>query len=785
MPMRIFAGRKRKLWTAAVVLLLIIYWFSLPSPLFNSPLSTVVLSSDGRLIGARLASDGQWRFSESDSVPVKFAECLTTFEDRYFFYHPGVNLFSLARAAWQDVRAGKIVSGGSTITMQVARMSSGHRRRSFVNKLLEIVMATRIELSYSKAEILKMYAANAPFGGNIVGLDAASRRYFNRPPYKLSWAETATLAVLPNAPSLIYPGKNQLKLLAKRNRLLKKLLKEEKIDRLTYELSLKEKLPQKVFSLPDLAPRLSDKMSMEKRGEIVRTTLDYDLQKTSAAILDRYSRRLASNNIRNAALIIAEVNSGKILAYHGNLPHGVKNDNPGAFVDVAVARRSSGSTLKPLLYCALFDKGLLLPQMLVPDVPTQIGGYKPENFHHEYDGLVPAAEALARSLNIPAVRLLRRLGTQRFLDLLRKTGFTTIDRSAHNYGLSLILGGAEVTLFELSGVYASMARVLNNYNLKGYRAADWHPLYFENSALELAPKNKIEKIFSVSALSETMNALLDVNRPAGESGWKLFSCTEPIAWKTGTSYGFRDAWSVGVTPKYVVGVWVGNADGEGRPAMTGLSSAAPLMFKIFDVLPDTAWFTVPRQEMIKIKICKQSGYRAGPYCMETEEEYLGDKAIKTPLCPYHKLLHLDPSGRYRVNSSCEDVSKMIHKPWFVLPPVYEHYYKAKNPSYIPPPPLRPDCRHSSSKVMDFIYPPPRMKIFVPKDFTGKLSKVVFKASHARDDAVIFWHLDNTYIGSTKGIHEMSLQPSPGKHRITLLDNYGNSIERIFEIVGKN
>jgi penicillin-binding protein 1C len=323
-----------------------------------------------------------------------------------------------------------------------------------------------------------------------------------------------------------------------------------------------------------------------------------------------------------------------------------------------------------------------------------------------------------------------------------------------------------------------MARVLNNYNAKGYDYNDRHPLRFIQSD-ESRQKPVNEAVLSASAIWETFNALLDVNRPANESGWKLFACTEKVAWKTGTSFGFRDAWSVGVTPKYVVAVWVGNADGEGRPGMTGLSTAAPLMFEVFNRLPDTTWFTKPSQEMEKIVVCNKSGFRAGANCPETHYQYVTRKSLLAPVCPYHKVIHMDKQGDYRVNTHCEKTSNMVHKPWFVIPPIYEYYYKQKHPGYKPLPPLRPGCKRIPQKTMDFIYPPPGTVIFIPKDFTGKKSAPVFKLSHSSASAVVYWHLDNEYIGSTQTIHEISLMPSAGNHIITVVDGNGNTLSRRF------
>lgn len=775
---------KRRFWIGfPLILLLFWYYFSLPEEIFKSPVSTVVLSSDGHLLGARVATDGQWRFPVSDSIPQKFIDCAIAYEDQYFYYHPGFNPVSLFRALKQNMQKGEIISGGSTLTMQVARLSMNHPNRSVYNKITEIIRATRLEFSYSKDEILNLWACNAPFGGNVVGIEAASWRYFNRTSFELSWAETATLAVLPNAPSLIYIGKNQKKLISKRNNLLKKLLTLHKIDTLTYNLAVQEELPSQLYSIPNIAPHLTDNLNRLKKNIAIHTTIDYKKQIDIQRVILPFVENYAKMDVRNAAILVEEVETGKVLAYHGNLALPDNAENNDYFVDIITSPRSSGSTLKPILYAAAFDKGIILPTTLVADIPTHIGDYQPQNFHKDFAGLIPAGQALASSLNIPAVRLLQKFGLLEFYQILKNLNFTTINRGADTYGLSLILGGAEVNLWDLTGVYASMARVLNHYNRVGYNIKDWHsPYYYGNfTTLENPVSNQL---ISASAIALTMNSLLDANRPTNESGWRLFENSRKIAWKTGTSYGFRDAWAVGVTPKYAVGVWVGNADGEGKPALTGLSMAAPLLFKVFSILPKDEWFDTPVGEMIKTEICIESGYRAGPNCPTTKIVMAAVNSEKSPLCPYHKIIHLDKSQQYQVNSSCEPVSNMISKSWFVMPPMIEYYYKLKNPDYKSPPPFREDCLTANQSIIEFLYPEYGAKIYIPHDFTGKLSPIVFKATHRISTSVLYWHIDKQFLGSTSDNHEMSLIPKPGKHIITLMDDNGNTCNLSFTILEK-
>ena len=770
--MKKISHNKKRILLIIGVILLALYYFALPSPLFQKPTSTVILSKEGKLLSARIANDGQWRFPRTDTVPEKFKQAIITFEDRFFYYHPGVNIGSLIRASWQDISAGKIVSGGSTLSMQTIRLSQNHPKRNFYQKIKEIILATRLEFGYSKDEILSLYASNAPYGSNVVGLDAAAWRFFGRQANDLSWAEAATLAVLPNAPSLIYPGKNAIKLRAKRDRLLHKMMLKKIIDSLTYELSITEPLPGKVKPLPNLAPHLLQQVNLKHKGQLQVTTINYELQKNNLKVLRHYAKNLQANHIYNAAIIVVEVESGNVLSYIGNTETINDRQNHANYVDVIQSRRSSGSILKPLLYAYMLEEGKMLSKTLVRDIPTEISGYQPQNYNQQFNGVVPADEALQRSLNIPAVRELQDYGYPRFYLQLQKLDFTTIDRSADNYGLTLILGGAEVKLWDLAKVYSSMARVLKNYTKKDYDKSDWRAPNYIAKNHDNFQKGKL---MDASSIWFTFNAMRNLNRPQSESGWQQFSSTRKIAWKTGTSHGFRDAWAIGVDTRYMVGIWVGNADGEGRVGISGLQAAAPLMFQVFDRLPQTEWFEKPILEMLKEKVCTKSGYLAGPNCPDIKEEYISKNGVESPLCPFHKLIHLSASGEYQVTSQCESVSKMIHQKRFVLPPIIAWYYQQQHPEYNPPPPFRPDCSGASSHSMAMIYPKSGAKVFIPIEHSGTRGAVIFRIAHKQANLKIYWHLDGKYIGQTQDLHQMSLSPEKGKHLLSLIDENGENI----------
>jgi penicillin-binding protein 1C len=789
---RYFKRPKVIIITAILLGLSLWFAFCLPSPLFKSPTSFVIDDDAGQLLGASIAADGQWRFPYNDSVPQKFKQCIIAFEDKRFFYHPGFDPLAFGRAIRQNMRKGRVTSGGSTLTMQVIRLATRHKR-NIGNKIGEIFMALRLELGYSKNEIMAMYASNAPFGSNVIGLDAASWRYFGRGPEKLSWGEMAALAVLPNSPSLVHPGKNRMTLLKKRNLLLHRLYKQGIIDSTTAKLAEFESVPEKPMPLPQMAPHLlqlfkADYQNKQQADTRITTTIKSSLQQQVTAILERHHQVLKANEINNIAAIVLDVETGATLAYVGNITHS-EDPEMESDVDVANAPRSPGSTLKPLLYASMMHDGLILPTSLIPDVPTQIAGYHPENFDLGYDGAVPASNALSRSLNVPAVKMLQQYKYERFYDVMKKAGVTTLKQPADHYGLALILGGGENTLWELTGMYAGMARVLNHYN-KNYRGqynpADYHhPVY----TLQEQKKPELEKngLLDAGSIYYTLQAMEEVMRPGEEMLWQQFSSTQRIAWKTGTSFGFRDGWAIGITSKYVVGVWVGNTDGEGRPGLTGINTAAPALFDIFRLLPAARdWFEMPLGEMVKINVCKESGYRAGQYCPNVVEQLVPKGGLKAAACPWHRLVHLSADGKWQVTANCELPANMLNKPWFVLPPSMEYYYKTKNYQYHVLPPFKPGCEQADyGNPMELIYPKDNAKVYVPLEADGKRGRIIFNAAHRQPGIKIFWHLDDQYAGETTVFHQVALNPSPGKHKLTLVDSEGNTLQINFEVLDKN
>ena len=740
------------------------YIFCLPRHLFHVPYSTVVTDRNEELLGARIASDGQWRFPPRNTTPEKIKECLITFEDKHFYHHWGVNPFAIGRAFYQNVKNKRIVRGGSTLTMQTIRLAR-NESRTFREKLIEMIWATRLEFRASKEEILSMYISHAPFGGNVVGLDAAAWRYFGHSADDLSWAESAMLAVLPNAPAMIHLSKGRKTLLDKRNRLLKQLLEKKTIDSSTYELAISEPLPDEPHPLPQIAPYLVSRFYQERNGEYSRSTINKGIQTQIEDLAERWSNEFRRSDIRNLAILVIDIPSNQVVAYCGNVHFDQKQG--GNQVDVIQAPRSTGSILKPFLYYAMLQEGSLLPDMLLPDVPVNINGFTPQNFSMQFEGAVPASEALARSLNIPAVTMLQRYGVPKFHSFLQQIGLKTINRSSSHYGLSLILGGAEATLWDVTNAYAMMGRSLLQLP--------------QRSCSLLLPTSRITEStdpFQPGAVWQTFDALKEVNRPE-EIDWKSIPSMQTIAWKTGTSYGFRDAWAVGVTPRYAVGVWVGNATGEGKPGLVGAQTAGPVLFDIFNLLPSSSWFTRPAGIFVEAEVCRKSGHLKGRFCDETDTLLVLPAGLRTEACPYHHLVTLSADKSQRIYENCANTEPTLQKSWFTLPPVWEWYYKQHHPEYKPLPPFKAGCGEDTFQPMQFIYPPMNARIKLPKQLDGSKGFLTVELAHNNPNATVFWHLDETYQAQTQDFHKISLQPAAGKHSLTAVDGEGNTISTTF------
>lgn len=784
------AKKKKRLRSTFVwVFLLIVsaaYFLCLPSQLFHDVAqSSVLYSEDGRLLSAAVSKEEQWYFPQREQLPTKYITAVLAFEDKRFYQHFGIDLLSFGRAIKQNIKAGKIVSGASTISMQTIRLHRKNPPRTFYQKFIEIILATRLELRYTKDEILHFYANHAPFGGNVIGVETATWRYFGKPVDRLSWSEAALLAVLPNSPGLINTSKNRDLLMIKRNTLLMRLSAEGLIDEQTYQASILEKIPPQPIPLPVHAPHLLQFLQAKDGPGTFNSSIDFQIQKQCNQIAEAYRIPLAENNVHNLAMVVIDVERNETIAYIGNLPStGVRNQE---YVDIVQAARSTGSLLKPFLYAAALDEGIILEKSFLPDYPIQMQGFQAQNFNKKHQGLVPANQALIQSLNIPFAYLLQQYGIEKFRLVCQYLGLKDIRYNAEHYGIPLILGGAESSLWDLTNAYAWMGKSMltHTQNDGFYDKLDQQ----KSSLLRSPPKSdsieskltKDPQILKISGIWNALQNMKYVSRPDEQGDWEQFESVRPISWKTGTSNGFKDAWSIGVNGKYAIGVWVGNADGEGRPGLIGSKVAAPIFFRVLNALPDHRAFVDPIDEYKELQVCSVSGNVAN-YACPSELQLVAFSAQDLPSCNYHERIYIDETERYEVVAQCYDMNLAKERSTLNIPSK-ALYYLQQHAVFSERPPMHPDCEtQNKSQKIKIIYPESGVEIYQPSIGAGERNPFVLQAFHEDPEEKLYWHLDNDFLGQTQFIHELKINCVAGLHQLLIVDEEGNEDKNEFRIV---
>ncbi|MDO6564242.1 penicillin-binding protein 1C [Amphritea sp. 1_MG-2023] len=761
---------KTRLALAGLLLLLMaasLGW-PLPQPLFQQPLSRQLLDENQQLLSARIAADQQWRFALISPLSDAYKTALITYEDKRFRQHLGVDPLAIMRALYLNLKWGRVVSGGSTLTMQLARMIDGNQPRTWWQKLQELHLALRLEAQLSKAEILKYYAANAPMGGNTVGIEAAAWRYFGRRLAELSWAESALLAVLPNNPAAMHLSRGRDKLQAKRDFLLQKLWHNGVLTEQDYRLSVLEKIPQKPRAWPTYGQHLLDRLTQQSPNQAVfHTQIDRRLTQKIEFITRQHSQRLGAIGIHNLALLVVDNETLQTKAYFGNVAYRQRAED--AFhVDIASRPRSSGSTLKPFLYAAMLDNGDMTPKTLIADVPTAYGSYQPSNYDQRFRGAVSARSALIASLNIPAVRMLHSYSYQAFYRRLQTLGFNHLFRQADGYGLSLILGGAEVSLTDLTAAYANLSR-----RAQTAAALRVTPLRYGMASPEQVTSTPPYP-FSQGAAWLTLNTLSDVTRPGLHKMHRLFSGSARVAWKTGTSYGLRDGWAVGTTANVTVGVWVGNANGEGRQLLTGTHAAAPILFDTLNIIDKLDWPEPPSGALKSIQVCRENGFLPKYGCPRTSV-LIPQGAQFEKVSPHHFQVAVDQDSGLRSSIGCHPHGRIISQTFFQLPPSQAAYYRLAHADYRPVPDFDPRCtpdRRALRGNFEITYPRSGQVISVPRYLSGERGEVIFRATAKQASAPLFWHLDKRYLGTTRTFHEWSEVLAPGEHWLRVVDQQG-------------
>ncbi|MCD7037551.1 peptidoglycan glycosyltransferase PbpC [Pseudomonas sp. MAFF 311096] len=554
-------------WTLASLLLVIaLLWLAdriWPLPLPQDDLARVVLAEDGTPLWRFADANGVWRYPvQTSEVSPYYLEALLTYEDRWFYQHPGVNPLALVRATWQNLTGTRVVSGGSTLSMQVARLLDPHSR-TFHGKLRQLWRTAQLEWHLSKAEILNLYLNRAPFGGTLQGVAAASWAYLGKSPSQLTHAEAALLAVLPQAPSRLRPDRHPQRAQEARDKVLRRLAEFQVWPQAAVDEALEEPLLLAPRLEPSLAPLLARRLNRPDSPPLIRTTLDATLQRRLEDLLLGWRARLPEHT--SAAILVVEEETMAVRAYLGSVD--INDAKRFGHVDMISALRSPGSTLKPFLYGMALDDGLIHSESLLQDVPRRYGDYRPGNFSMGFTGAVPASTALSSSLNLPAVQLLEAYGPKRFAAEMRIGGVPLALPALAEPNLALILGGAGSRLEDLVSGYSAFARDGRSANIR------------------LQPDDTLRErpLLSPGAAWIVRRILSGQARPDRDPRAELVQ-RPVLAWKTGTSYGFRDAWAIGVGPRYLIGVWIGRPDGTPVPGQFGLASAAPLMLQVHDVL---------------------------------------------------------------------------------------------------------------------------------------------------------------------------------------------------------
>lgn len=804
---------KKTVWVlfplSVTVLFIIANWcFPLPKERLHPPPSRIVLDRNGEWLRAFLANDGMWRMSENNNtVSPLLHQAMLTAEDKWFYYHFGINPVSITTALYDNIKAGEVVRGGSTITMQLARLMEP-KARNVPNKLIEMFRAIQLELAYSKSEILNFYFNMLPYGGNIVGTGAASRLYFNKPQHAISLGEAALLAAIPNSPEGLRPDKFPENARKARAKILDRLLAHRQISEQQWQEALQEPIPTKRYPIPFNAPHLSRMLVKGNRWDNatladgrIYTTIDAKVQETAVHILREYlkaaaagiaNHHLQSHSASTGAIVVMDTQSRQVLAMVGS--HDFFDQDASGQVNGALAPRSPGSALKPFVYALAMEQGLLTPETLLFDVPVTYSGYEPVNYDGIYNGYVTAHQALARSLNVPAVNLNAQLKDITLHAFLKQAGITTLVPT-QKYGLSMVLGGCEVNLLELTTLYAGLA---NMGEFASYQLTLHPPI--NATTLDAA---KIESISQRLFREETSfiitemltTSQLPTNTVKNPEAFESTMNLPKIAWKTGTSYGHRDAWCIGYSPKLTIGIWLGNFDGKGSPMLSGADAATPVLFALFSALTgqDThRWFTKPEQLKTR-EVCALTGAVPSPHCPAHKSDVYIPGISPVAICAIHKRIYVDGDTGYSLCSHCRNLPTVVSTEGAenyttrtahnsVETKIFEEWpaeaatWLAKNGFAVPVlPEHNPLCTGTIAGTAPVILSPTEGTVYYIRDGVPLAhQKIQLSASTSNRTQQLFWFLDGELIFKGNAGEQYWLTPVKGKHTLTCVDAEGRS-----------
>jgi penicillin-binding protein 1C len=737
-----------------ILLFFLLNWiFPLPAaPVY----STIITDSKDQIIHAYLTPDEQWRMkTELDEISPLLKKTIIEKEDKYFYYHPGINFLAVSRAFVNNIFKGKRTSGASTITMQVARMMEP-KKRTIWNKIREMFRASQLEWTYSKDEILQLYFNMVPYGGNIQGVKSASLLYFNKSPDHLSLAEITALSIIPNRPSSLVIGRSNDLIVQERNKWLHRFAADGIFTKKEIQDALDEPLNATRTVVPKLAPHLAQKLR-KQGGDIIRTNIELNTQLKTEKLVADYVRGLKFYNINNAAVVIINNQTHKVISYVGSANFYDTTD--GGQVNGAASVRQPGSTLKPLLYGLCMDEGLITPKMIITDVAVNYNGYVPENYDRQFNGYVSMAYALAHSLNIPAVKMLSQLGKNELIQALGQCNFNQIKKDQKKLGLSMILGGCGTTLEELTGLFSSFAN-----NGKFIR-----PAFVQSDTIQ--ERNQIISPESAFMLNEILSS---INRPDFPINWQATEKLPKIAWKTGTSYGRRDAWSIGYNQHFTVGVWVGNFSGQGIPELSGAQTATPLLFKIFNSInydADEQWFRQPKDLDIRM-VCNETGMPPAEFCTDLVTDYF--IPLVSPAKPCNNRQQIMVSADEKISFCVECVPPTGYKKkWYkMVSPDMESYFEEHKIAYEKVPPHNPDCQKIFKEAGPIIKSPNNgVEYYISKNNPEPL---LLKCEPGADVGKVYWYINNRFYKSAQARERIFFMPDAGMNKISCTDDKGRN-----------
>lgn len=724
--------------------------------------SQIITARDGTVMHAFLSPDDKWRLkTELSEIIPQLRKTIIYKEDKYFYYHPGINPIAVVRAAFNNLLTGKTTSGASTITMQVARLMAP-KERTYANKFIELFRALQLEWLYSKEEILQLYLNLVPYGGNIEGVKSASLLYFGQLPDKLSLAQMATLAIVPNRPTSLGLGKNELMLVQERNKWLKRFAADQLFSPKEIADALAEPLAAKRRPFPKIAPHLAYRMKYEQPEVTnIYTSLSLPIQDKVQSLAYNYHKRLQRYNINNLAVLVLNNRTMEIEAYIGS-PDYADNTHAGQ-VDGVRAIRSPGSTLKPLVYALGIDQGNITPKTMIADVPSNFAGYNPDNFDKKFNGMISVEKALSFSLNIPAVKVLYETGLPLFIEKLNQAHFEQIKKDQNKLGLSVILGGCGVTLEELTGLYAAFAN-------GGMYKPIVYTLPAKHTSLDSLHSIRIVSSEAAFMINEI---LTQATRPDLPNNYQSSYHIPKVAWKTGTSYGRRDAWSIGYNAHYTVGVWVGNASGEGIRELTGADIATPLLFNIFNAIDYNSanrWFTAPKDLKVRL-VCAESGLAPGDFCQHQVADYFIPLISDTKKCTHIKQVAVQPNEAYSYCTSCLPQNGYKHKIYPNYSPEVVAYYEHTGLAYQKIPPHNPACTRIFDDQAPQIVSPANGREYI---LDSKSAELMLSCQADNEVKKVYWYINDRLYTSAGAAEKVFFKPIAGTVKISCSDDKGRN-----------